>query len=338
MAVTVYYERGQVVKISPEPNVSYYDVREIINEATSIVSDGIPYDLTDRNSIYSIAIPEYTYTHENKHAQDLGATGYLEYVLRMHAGLLWNNGNYDLSLVCLGKACQLMLYSPMIWKKKDYYRIVHENIELGRFKKAKEWKDWIEKYVIDSSDYAKDAFARTVQSCNQFGTDLVEVGDANCCCEICAKYRKRIYSLSGRNWKFPRFPKDFHFGCNLQITEFYEGVMEPSFKCLNYVLYSRRPFKDDRSIEEKERYKKRIEEIRIAEEKHLSADLNRIIYYWFKPKFPNDFPKSLSGFSRMRNSNSPKYQKLVQMIENAGYTIPKSLEEVVEIDEKNNAG
>lgn len=336
MGVTVYYKHGQVVKILPEPNESYCQVRALINEATFIVSDGVSYDLTDRDSIYSIKIPNYTDTHQNNHAQDLGATGYLEYVLRMHAGILWNNGDYDLSLVCLGKACQLMLYSPMIWQRKDYYRIVDENIKLGRFKKAKEWKDWIEKYVPDSSDYARDAFDRTVQSCNQLGTDLVEVSDANYCCEICAKYRKRIYSLSGRSWKFPHFPKDFHFGCNLCVTAFLEGIMEPSFKCLNYVIYSRRPFKDDRSIEEKEKYEKWIEENKIADEKHLSADLNHIIYYWFKPKFPNDFPKSLSGFSRMRNSNSPKYQKLMQMVENAGYKVPRSLEEVAEWDEQEN--
>ena len=289
MGVTVYYEHGQVVNILPEPNESYCQVRELINEATSIVSDGVPYDLTNRDSIYSIEIPKYTDTHQNHYAQDLGATGYLEYVLRMHAGILWRNGDYDLSLICLGKACQLMLYSPMIWQRKDYYRIVDENVELGRFKKAKEWKDWIEKYVPNSSDYAREAFYRTVQSCNQLGTDLVEVSDANYCCEICAKYRKRIYSLSGRSWKFPRFPKDFHFGCNLCVTAFVENIMEPSFKCLNYVLYSRRPFKDDRSIEEKERYEKWVEENRIAEEKHLVADLNHIIYYWFKPKFPNEF-------------------------------------------------
>ena len=112
--------------------------------------------------------------------------------------------------------------------------------------------------------------------------------------------------------------------------------MEPSFKCLNYAIYSRRPFKDDRSIEEKERYEKWIEENKIADEKHLVADLNHIIYYWFKPKFPNDFPKTLSGFSRMRNSNSPKYQKLMQMVETAGYKVPQSLQEVAEWDEQEN--
>ena len=322
--------------MEPEPNCSYYEARGLINEATSLVSDGISYDLTNRNSIYSIEIPNYTDIHQNHHAQDLGATGYLEYVLRMHAGILWNNGDYDLSLVCLGKACQLMLYSPMIWQRKDYYRIVDENIKLGRFKKAKEWKDWINKYVPDSSDYAKDAFDRTLVSCKYLKTNLVEVGDLGGCCEVCAKYRKRIYRLSGFNFRFPKFPKDFCFQCGLHISPFVEGLNEPSFQCRNYYFYSKRPFKDDRTIEEIENYKKMLEIRQKEKNVKCQADLNHIIYYWFKPKFPDDFPKTVGGFSRMRNANSAGYQKLMEKVAAAGYKIPQSLEEVAKWDEENN--
>lgn len=336
MGVTVYYEKGQVVKMLPEPETSYYEARGLINEATSIVSDGVPYNLTSKDSIYSIAVPDYTYTHKNKNAQDLGVTGYLDYVLRMHAGLLWNAGNYNLAMVCLGKACQLMLYSTIDWSRKDYYRVVNWNVELGQFKKAKEWQDWIEKYTKDLNDYAKDSFNRVVKSCKFLETDLVEVGDSGCCCEICAKYRRRIYSLSGRSFKYPRFPKDFHFECCLNISPFVEGVSEPVFQCSNYARYSKRPFRDDRTPEEIENYRKRIAELKKANDVKQMADLNHIIYYWFKPKFPNDFPKTLNAFSRMRNANSPKYQKLVQLVEEAGYRIPQSLEDVIEIDEKNN--
>ncbi len=337
MGVTVYYENGQVVKMLPEPGVSYYDARELINKATSIVSDGVAYDLTDRNSIYSIEVPKYTYTHENKNAQNLGVTGYLDYVLRMHAGILWNEGNYDLSMICLGKACQLMLYSTISWQRKDYYRIVNWNIELGRFTKAEEWENWIKKYTDDPDDYGKIAFKRTLESCEYLKTHLVEVGDLGACCEICAKYRNRIYRLSGLNFKFPKFPKDFCFQCGLGVFPFVEGTSEPTFQCRNYYLYSRRPFRDDRSPEEIYNYKKLLEVRQKAKILKRPADLNHIIYYWFKPKFPNDFPKTASAFSRMRNANSPKYQKLVCLVENAGYKIPKSLEEAIEIDRQNNS-
>lgn len=333
MDVTVHFEHGQVTKMVPPPLGSYYDSRELINHATHIVSDGIKYDLSDPNSIHAIQVPEYLDINSNPVSSELGATGYLEYVLRMHSGFLWNKGEYNLSVTCLRQACLLMLYSPLGWQKKDYYRIVNSFIELGRFKKAKEWKDWIEKHVPSEEDFALDAFRSILDSCKFLGTDLVEVGDLGACCAICAKYRKRIYSLSGADKRFPKFPKDFHFQCGLNISAFCDGISEPTFNCKNYVLYSRRPFRDDRTVEEKEHYTMRIEAIESAQAKACRADLNHIIYYWFKPKFPEDFPKTLSGFSRMRNSNSPKYQKLIQKIEAAGYEIPKSLEDVARWDE-----
>lgn len=336
MGVRVFFERGQVVKMLPEPNSSYYEVRDLINQSSDIVSDGVSYDLSSKDSIYSIAVPNYTRFHKNRNAEDLGVTGYLEYVLRMHAGWLWNNGNYDLSNACLGKACQLMLYSTIGWQRKDYYRIVKQNIELGRFKKAKEWKDWIEKYTPSFDDLIMENYKRTLSSCSYLNTDLVEVGNLAGLCSTCAKYRNRIYSISGKTRKFPKFPRDFHFGCGLSISPFVDGVNEPTFKCISCVLHSWRPFRDDRTQQEKENYEMRMEQISKLDSSNQAADLNHIIYYWFKPKFPNDFPKSLSGFSRMRNSNSANYQKLIKKIESAGYKIPESLEEVVQWDEQNN--
>lgn len=332
----MYFTNGQVVLTEPDIGLSYYDRRELINEADIIVSDGVEYDLTDRNAIYSIAIPEYTNSHSNQHAQELGMTGYIEYVLRMHAGLLWNEYRFDLAIPCLAKATQLMLYSTVGWQRKDFYRIVDWNIELGRFKKAKEWKEWIEAYTPDPIFIPQNSFNMTLEECADGDTDLVEVGDLAGMCETCAKYRKRIYSLSGKSWKFPKFPKDFHFQCGLRIDPFWEGISEPSFECKNYVLYSRRPFRDDRSNQEKENYAKRMEAIKKLEYKERDADLNHIIYYWFKPKFPSIFPKSLSAFSRMRNANTARYQELVKTIETSGYRIPESLEEVAQLEESGN--
>lgn len=330
MDVVVYYERGQVVRVSPAPSKSYYESREIINAATTIVSDGVRYDLTNRDSIYSIKVPQYTLAHSNPHAQDLGVTGYLDYVLRMHAGFLWNKHDFSLAMACLEKACQLMLYSSIGWQRKDFYRVVDWYIELGRFKKAKRWKDWIDRNTDAPEDLPIIAFKHTLASCEYLEIDLVEVGDLGGMCEVCAKYRNRIYSLSGKTLKYPKFPSDFCFSCGLGVSPFVDGVMEPTFKCISKCLHSRRPFRDDRTKEEKENYieiQKRRDETKYKER---TANLNHIIYYWFKPLFPNEFPKSVGGFSRMRNSNSKNYQKLMAMVQSKGYKIPSSLEDVAE--------
>lgn len=336
MGRTIFFENGQVVWVSPEPGCSYYQVREIINKATVIVSDGKRYDLEDAASIRSIKIPNYKLTTNNVHANDLGVTGYLEYVLRMHAGLLWNAGKYDISMECLEKACLLMPHSTISWQQSDYHCVVKENIELGRFKRAAMWRDWIGKNTKSTEDYARDRFDSVLQSCRYLGTNLIEVYATGPCCEICAKYRNRIYRTSFKNHQFPKFPKDFHFRCTLSFSPFVSGCSEPTFHCKNYVSHSRRPFRDDRTEEEKENYVQWVEMLEKRNSCSMKADLNHLIYYWLKQKFPDDLPKSLSGFSRMRNSNSANYQKLVKKIEAAGYKIPQSLDEVIQFGEENN--
>ena len=151
MPVTVFFEHGQVVGMQPAPKTSCYEERELINNATLIVSDGVLYDLTDANSIHSIPVPDYLEVNEHPVSSDMGVTGYLDYVLRMHSGCLWNNGEYNLSISCLRQACLLMLYSPIAWQRKDYYRIVNApfKVEVGAFKGQ-------EYGVIMGTDYVYD--------------------------------------------------------------------------------------------------------------------------------------------------------------------------------------
>lgn len=336
MTVTVFFEHGQVVGMQPAPKTSCYEERDLINNATLIVSDGVCYDLTDANSIHSIPVPDYLEVNDHPVSSDMGVTGYLDYVLRMHSGCLWNNGEYNLSISCLRQACLLMLYSPIAWQRKDYYRIVNSFISLGRFKKANEWKQWIEKNVPSSEDFLHDAFQRILDSCRELDTDLIEVDCNGPCCSVCARYRNRIYSLSGRDRRFPHFPKDFHFGCVLNEHPFIDGVMDPSFDCRNYVRHSNRPFVDDRTAEEKRAYADWQERLSSERDREHAADLNRIAFYWLKAAFPYDAPRSLSAFSKMRNTNSQKYQALAQKVEAAGYQIPNSLEEAAKWEDENN--
>lgn len=332
----VYFTNGHLSKIDPYPCGGYYENRDIANNALSIVSDGIVYDLTDVVSIHSIAIPNYKLGVEN----GIGTTGFLEYVLRMRSGNYWNSCEYELSIACLEKATQLMKYSTMGWPVKDFFRIVNELNDLGEFKKAKKWQRWLEVNIPGAADAIalppdeaisaqfKLSFQERVKSCKEMGTDLIEVGDLGACCPVCAKYRKRVYSLSGGNKRFPKFPDDFHFGCGLSLFPYIENLSEPSFLCNNVVSYSNRPFIDDRSTEEIDNYSNRMGAILKQSEIIRSPSLTRIIYYQLKQLLPNDAPKSLSGFSRMRNSNSKNYQALVRKAEDAGFVFPKSLEEV----------
>lgn len=173
-------------------------------------------------------------------------------------------------------------------------------------------------------------------SCSKLHTALIEVGDGPGLCEVCAKYRKRIYSLSKDEHRFPPFPKDFHFGCTLRPFVFQENISYPSFECNDIIQYSNRPFVDDRTDLEKAEYEERISSLKEnavededLEEKIRQAQISKVIYLHLKKILPNDVPKSQSGFSRMRNSNSKNYQKLESAAKNLGFLFPKTIKEAL---------
>lgn len=288
---TVYYAYGHVVKVFPPLPGGYYENRDIINAATFIVSDGVAYDLTNKKSIYAIKVPNYKIYAPNKVGEELGVTGCLDYVLRMRSGLYWGEGNFNLSIACLEKATELMKYSSVGWLPKDFFRIVNELNDLGRFKKAQQWKTWIEGNIpgaisavspsVDErmSDATKESFKTRIAGCKELGTDLVEIGDMGACCAKCAMYRKRVYSLHGKNKLFPKFPKDYHWGCGLSGYPYVYGVMEPSFPCDDIIRYSNRPFVDDRTEEEKRNYIDRLNKLGKEPPVIREPNLNRIIFY-----------------------------------------------------------
>lgn len=55
MEYTVIFKHGRCVGTFPPLKGKYYDRRDIIYDANTIISDGRKYDLTDKDSIYSIA-------------------------------------------------------------------------------------------------------------------------------------------------------------------------------------------------------------------------------------------------------------------------------------------
>lgn len=85
MEYTVLFLHGRCIGTFPPINGKYYDRRDIIYGANTIISDGKKYDLTNKESIYSIAIPSYDRYRKNAVSEELGVTGYLEYVLKMRA-------------------------------------------------------------------------------------------------------------------------------------------------------------------------------------------------------------------------------------------------------------
>ena len=162
-----------------------------------------------------------------------------------------------------------------------------------------------------------------IRNARNLGTDLVEADYFLGCCSECAKYRGRIFSISGKDKRFPKKPT--RYGCTCQgltFSPFIYGVDEPMYypKGVNIIKYSNRPFIDDRTQQEKEDYA--VYRKSQDNEKWFKPYASRIsklqaydfkCYNELKKILPEIAPKSLQGYRRMKNSNSKNYQKISQI-------------------------
>lgn len=92
------------------------------------------------------------------------------------------------------------------------------------------------------------------------GYDLVKMPSHYPTCEICAKYQGRVYSISGKDKRFPPLEKAFyrqyniiHPNCRHPLSIWVEDMQTPE-EIEAAIQNSNRPFVDDRTDAEKARY------------------------------------------------------------------------------------
>lgn len=255
-------------------------------------------------------------------------TGKVEYYLRSQCFYShWEAGNKELALACLRKAQDLMYISDMIWKRDDFLRLVRYLYESGKDEEAEIELARIDRFFAEQDITLENIFT-AINDAKLSGTDLIEVYSSGPCCEECAKYRNRIFSISGTSRKFPVLPKAFtsenywhKFSC-LSFSPFTLGINEPSFECKNIAKYSNRPFVANRTPEEIQQYSNWRAMLDEAEAKQMQNEIAMIenaknnyadsqTFQWIQENLPSLCPKSLSGFRRMRTMNTKNYQKIV---------------------------
>ncbi len=89
----------------------------------------------------------------------------------------------------------------------------------------------------------------TIKNCKKLKTDLVECPKHNNPCNICKIYQDRVYSLYGKDKRFPKLPDSvfvyggFHEGCRHQFYPFTYGISTMASKKRDVIKWSNRPFK-----------------------------------------------------------------------------------------------
>jgi|GEM_PF-2967824 len=137
----------------------------------------------------------------------------------------------------------------------------------------------------------------------QNGIDLVYVNAVGITCEYCAKYQGRVYSISGRD---PRFPKlevrpPYHAHCIHSLTPWIEEYTQPD-EVQRMIEQSNRPFVDNRTEANIRRYNE-------LQREKSRKNATRKQWIRYKAVLPDDTP-DLRTFASMKARNTQTYQEL----------------------------
>lgn len=175
-------------------------------------------------------------------------------------------------------------------------------------------------YATDgTSEELCETYRQLLRNCQSLHTDLVEATSHGYTCALCSSLEGRIFSISGRDKRFPKLPDEvkiyggFHEGCRHGFSLFIYGIYTMT-NGQDPIEFSNRPYMDYRTPEQKEVY-----EAEVAKAEALAKA--RAEYEWICANLPDIAPKSLSGYSRMKNGNTANFQKLVEAAKSKGYTI-----------------
>lgn len=162
---------------------------------------------------------------------------------------------------------------------------------------------------------ARSIVAETQNTCventmKEHGKDLVKMTSHYGCCPVCAVYEGRVYSISGKDSRFPSLKSlpgfkdgynNLHPRCAHRITAFIEKYNDVEKEIKN----SNRPFEVDKDKEAS------INKYYEEQKKKAKLRANRKQYEQIKIALGKDAPKSFQGFLKMKNAkNQENYNDL----------------------------
>lgn len=145
--------------------------------------------------------------------------------------------------------------------------------------------------------------------------DLVYVNSVGITCDICAKYQGRVYSLSGRDSRFPALTvrPPYHSHCVHSVSVWHEDYHD-DLEIQKAIRDSNKPFTDSRTEKNILEYEK------MQKEKSKKNDFRK---QWirYKARMP-DLP-DLKTFASQKARNTKKYQEWVEDFRKLGLEIKK---------------
>jgi len=184
-------------------------------------------DFNSLEGIRSIGIPNYKPIHGIE-----SPVNNIEYILQRKATEHKRNGRMDLAIACLKKSNELMDFSNFSYSEKDYLRLVKYLRKDGQYDVANIEEAAIYRRHPEFKDKRISNIQRIKESlkkCKEWKQDLVII-NTHPGCPVCKRYHGKVYSISGKNAKYPKLPieisrdggfcKDHYMGVNA----FFDGI------------------------------------------------------------------------------------------------------------------
>ena len=141
------------------------------------------------------------------------------------------------------------------------------------------------------------------------GYDLVVITEHKPCCELCARVQGRVFSISGKDKRFPPLSAAFtsgyrnvHPNCRCVAVPWIEEMRSPEERQAAIEKGSQ-PLRDERSDKEKALYTQQQ-----SDRRQMRADL--IQYERYKARLGDDAPQTFSAFRRIKNEDGDRWEGL----------------------------
>ncbi|MFT3951187.1 MAG: hypothetical protein QM689_04435 [Oscillospiraceae bacterium] len=145
------------------------------------------------------------------------------------------------------------------------------------------------------------------------GYDLVVMTEHYPTCAVCAMYQGRVYSISGKDKRFPSLYatafrsgyRNVHPNCRHSVHAWIEELADPD-EVAAAVQKGAEPFADKRTEDEKGLYNKQQ-----ADNRRMRED--RYQYERYKMRLGDDAPKSYQAFKRVKKAGGDDWAELQKM-------------------------
>ncbi|MBE6862814.1 MAG: hypothetical protein E7497_07975 [Ruminococcus sp.] len=151
------------------------------------------------------------------------------------------------------------------------------------------------------------------------GYDLMEMTEHYPTCGVCAQLQGRVYSISGKDKRFPPLSRAFQSGyrnvhpnCRHVMTYFVEEMQTPE-EMDAAIRKSNMPFEDNRSADEKALYSQQQ-----ADSRRMRADRSQFERY--RARLGDDAPKTFSQFRKLKKQGGEKWEQLQEKYKNHLYS------------------